>query len=90
MGHFKWKVVQDIVLETKRHQNLSFCSPRSIELMGSEVTLVKKLKQGLGCIRELTAVLEVLVRALDPCKQSDITEDMDSEGTTETFTDSET
>ena len=58
--------------------------------MDSEVTLVKKLKQGLGCIRELTAVLEVLVRALDPCKQSDITEDMDSEGTTETFTDSET
>ena len=54
------------------------------------MTLVKKLKQGLGCIRELTAVLEVLVRALDPCKQSDITEDMDSEGTTETFTDSET
>ena len=44
------------------------------------MTLVKKLKQGLGCIRELTAVLEVLVRALDPCKQSDITEDMDSEG----------
>ena len=51
-----------------------------MELAGSEVTLVKKLKQGLGCIRELTAVLEVLVRALDPCKQSDITEDMDSEG----------
>ena len=57
-----------------------FCSPRSVELTGSEVTLVKKVKQGLGCIRELTAVLEVLVRALDPCKQSDITEDMDSEG----------
>ena len=51
--------------------------------MGSEVTLVKKVKQGLGCIRELTAVLEVLVRALDPCKQSDITEDMDSEGAAE-------
>ena len=51
-----------------------------MELADSEVTLVKKLKQGLGCIRELTAVLEVLVRVLDPCKQSDITEDMDSEG----------
>ena len=54
-----------------------------MELTESEVTLVKKVKQGLGCIRELTAVLEVLVRALDPCKQSDITEDMDSEGAVE-------
>ena len=69
-----------IVLESEHHL---VCPPRSVELAGSEVTLVKKVKQGLGCIRELTAVLEVLVRALDPCKQSDITEDMDSEGTAE-------
>ena len=69
-----------IVLESEHHL---VCPPRSVELTGSEVTLVKKMKQGLGCIRELTAVLEVLVRALDPCKQSDITEDMDSEGTAE-------
>ena len=82
MRHYKHqKVIQNC---PRGWTSISFvCSPRSVELAESEVTLVKKVKQGLGCIRELTAVLEVLVRALDPCKQSDITEDMDSEGTVE-------
>lgn len=49
--------------------------------MGSELTLIEKLSQSLAHISDVASIIELLVRTLDPSKHSDISEDMDSEGT---------
>lgn len=49
--------------------------------MGSDLTLIEKLTQSLARINDVASIVELLVRALDPSKHSDISEDMDSEGT---------
>ena len=50
-------------------------------MAGSELTLIEKLTQSLARISDVASIVELLVRALDPSKHSDVSEDMDSEGT---------